>query len=169
MTTISLVEDDDDLRATVGDYLQSTGEFRCISGYSSGEQALKRLPADRPQIVLMDIDLGPMSGIECVRKLKPLMPECQFVILTVFADTDKIFNALAAGASGYLLKHQPPTKLLDALHEVLAGGAPMSAAIARKVVASFQSKPPNPEKISHPRDRGAGRPGSGTALQTDGR
>ena len=142
MISISLVEDDNDLRGNIAEFLHSTGEFLCVSGYSSGKEAVKKLPTDRPQIVLMDIDLGQMSGIECVHELKPLMPECQFLMLTVFADTEKIFNALAAGASGYLLKHQPPAKLLEALQEVLAGGAPMSAPIARKVVASFQSQPP---------------------------
>ena len=149
MTFISMVEDDADLRANIADYLESTGEFKCVSGYSSGEEAIQRLPADRPQIVLMDIDLGRKSGIECVHHLKPLMPKCHFVMLTVFADTDKIFNALAAGACGYLLKHQPPSKLWEALREVLAGGAPMSAPIARKVVASFQVKTPHTNEYNN--------------------
>ena len=120
-----------------------------MSGYSSAKLAIEGLPKDNPQIVLMDIDLGQGSGIECVHELKPLMPDCQFLMLTVFADTEKIFNALAAGASGYLLKHQPPMKLLEALIEALSGGAPMSAPIARKVVASFQSKPPTQDKSYH--------------------
>ena len=149
MITISLVEDDNELRANIAEFLQSTGDFLCVSGYSNAKEAIERLPIDRPKIVLMDIDLGEMSGIECVHELKPVMPECQFLMLTVFADTDKIFNALAAGASGYLLKHQPPAKLLEALEEVLAGGAPMSAPIARKVVASFQSKLPTQDKSYH--------------------
>ena len=142
MTSISLVEDDDALRSNIAEFLESTGKFQCISGYSNGKEAVKNLPTDQPQIVLMDINLGKMSGIECVYELKPLMPDCQFLMLTVFSDTEKIFDALAAGASGYLLKRQAPSKLLEALQEVLAGGAPMSAPIARKVVASFQNKPP---------------------------
>ena len=140
MISISLVEDDDGLRKHIADYLESTGTYRCISAYTSVKDALQKLPGDGPQIVLMDIDLGRDSGIECVRTLKPLMHQCLFVMLTVFADTEKIFDALSAGASGYLLKHQPPAKLLEALEELLEGGAPMSPPIARKVVASCQSK-----------------------------
>ena len=146
MTSISLVDDDADLRKDIAEFLESTGDFKCISGYSSGNEAVKKLPLDQPEIVLMDINLGKMSGIECVHTLKPLMPECQFLMLTVFADTEKIFAALTAGASGYLLKRQPPSKLLEALRDVLSGGAPMSAPIARKVVASFQDKPPSQDK-----------------------
>jgi DNA-binding NarL/FixJ family response regulator len=89
----------------------------------------------------MDINLGGMDGIECVRRLKPMMPESQFLMLTVFEDTEKIFRALSAGASGYLLKRMPPQKLLEAISEVLAGGSPMSAPIARIVVQSFQNAP----------------------------
>jgi DNA-binding NarL/FixJ family response regulator len=115
-----------------------------VSSFAYAEEAVEALPADRPQIVLMDINLGAMSGIDCVRALKPRMPESLFVMLTVFENPEKIFSALAAGASGYLLKRQPPAKLLEALNAVLAGGAPMSAPIARKVVASFQNKPVPP-------------------------
>lgn len=140
MTTVSIVEDDAKLRANIAEYLQGTRQFRCVSGHASAEEAITKLPGESPQIVLMDINLGAMSGIECVRRLKPLMPKSQFVMLTVFEDTEKIFDALAAGASGYLLKRQPPAKLLEALDDVLGGGAPMSAPIARKVVASFQNR-----------------------------
>ena len=146
MTTVSIVEDDAKLRANIAEYLQGTRKFRCVSGHASAEDAIARLPEQPPQIVLMDINLGAMSGIECVRRLKPLMPKSQFVMLTVFEDTEKIFDALAAGASGYLLKRQPPAKLVEALHEVLAGGAPMSAPIARKVVASFQNHATNQDE-----------------------
>ncbi len=141
MTTVSIVEDDEALRKNIADYLRATRKFRCVSSYASGEEAVEKLPADQPQIVLMDINLGAMSGIDCVQALKPRMPDTLFVILTVFENAAKIFSALSAGASGYLLKRQPPAKLLEALNEVLAGGAPMSAPIARKVVASFQGKP----------------------------
>jgi DNA-binding NarL/FixJ family response regulator len=140
MTTFSIVEDDSTLRGNIVDYLESTKMFRCLSGYSSAEEAVRRLPGDSPQIVLMDINLGEMDGIECVRQLKLGMAGSQFVMLTVFEDSEKIFNALAAGASGYLLKRQPPVKLLEALQDVLVGGAPMSASIARQVVNSFQGK-----------------------------
>ncbi len=140
MTTVSIVDDDQALRADIADYLRATQKFRCVSSYPSGEEAVEHLPADRPEIVLMDINLGAMSGIDCVRALKPQMPQALFVMLTVFEHPDKIFSALAAGASGYLLKRQHPAKLLEALNEVLEGGAPMSAPIARKVVASFLGK-----------------------------
>lgn len=141
MTTIAIVEDDANLSGNLSEYLSATRKFRCVGNHANAEDAIQKLPEVKPQIVLMDINLGGMDGIECVRKLKPVLPETQFVMLTVFEDSEKIFKALAAGASGYLLKRQPPAKLLEALHEVLAGGAPMSAPIARKVVASFLVKP----------------------------
>ena len=110
---------------------------------------------DEPDVVLMDINLGGMSGIECVRQLKPRMPATQMVMLTVFEDTEKIFSALAAGASGYLLKRLAPAKLLDAIREVHEGGSPMSAPIARKVVQSLQKVVPRGAKQAElsPRER----------------
>jgi DNA-binding NarL/FixJ family response regulator len=109
--------------------------------HGSAREALANIPKEKPDVVLMDINLGGMSGIECVRLLKPLVPETQVVMLTVFEDTDKIFSALAAGASGYLLKRMPPAKLLEAIRDVHEGGSPMSAPIARKVVQSLQPGP----------------------------
>ncbi|MGH7968452.1 MAG: response regulator, partial [Limisphaerales bacterium] len=109
--------------------------------YATGEDALAHLPQDKPDVVLMDINLGDMDGIECVRRLTVLMPQAQVLMLTVFEDTDKIFRALAAGASGYLLKRLSPQKLVEAIEEVCAGGSPMSAPIARKVVQSFKAAP----------------------------
>jgi DNA-binding NarL/FixJ family response regulator len=116
---------------------------------------LEHLPLDRPDVILMDINLGGMDGIECVRRLKTVMPEAQVLMLTVFADTEKIFRALAAGASGYLLKRLSPSKLLDAIREVREGGSPMSASIARKVVQSFQSTPARGDESADlsPRER----------------
>jgi DNA-binding NarL/FixJ family response regulator len=139
--TVSLVDDEADLREHIGGYLQAAGGFKCKSVYASAEEALQHLPQDKPDVVLMDINLGGMDGIECVRLLKTLMPEAQVLMLTVFEDTDKIFRALAAGASGYLLKRLSPSKLLDAIREVRDGGSPMSASIARKVVQSFRVIP----------------------------
>ena len=104
----------------------------------SAETALKHLPQDRPDVVLMDIHLTGMSGIECVEHLKTMMPEMQVMMLTVYEDTDQIFKALSAGASGYMLKRSTPAKLLEAIKELNEGGSPMSSSIARKVVASFQ-------------------------------
>jgi DNA-binding NarL/FixJ family response regulator len=137
--TVSIVDDEADLREHIAGYLTATGTIRCKSAYASGEEALKHLPQDNPDVILMDINLGDVDGIECVRQLMALMPQAQVLMLTVFDDTEKIFRALAAGASGYLLKRQSPKKLLEAIEEVCAGGSPMSAPIARKVVQSFKA------------------------------
>ena len=138
MTAFSIVDDDAILRKNIVEYLEATRRFHCLSSLDSAEQAIIELPKKHPKIVLMDINLGGMSGIECVRLLKPMMPDTQVVMLTVFEDTEKIFSALAAGASGYLLKRLSPVKLLEAIREVHEGGSPMSAPIARKVVQSLQ-------------------------------
>ena len=152
---VSIVDDEAELRENIAGYVGTGKEFRCVSVYGSAEEALEHLPKDRPNVVLMDINLGGMSGIECVRRLKPLMPETQVVMLTVFEDTDKIFSALAAGASGYLLKRMAPAKLLEAIREVHEGGSPMSAPIARKVVQSMQAPLPQKNEIAElsPRER----------------
>ena len=141
ITTVSIVDDEADLREHIAGYLSAAGGIRCKSVYATAEEALEQLPQDKPDVVLMDINLGGMDGIECVRRLKALMPQAQVLMLTVFEDTEQIFRALAAGASGYLLKRMPPKKLLEAIAEVREGGSPMSAPIARKVVQSFQSAP----------------------------
>ena len=152
--TIAIVDDSADLRENIASYLEATPGFRCLRAYATAEQALASLPQTPPEVVLMDINLGKgrVDGIECVRRLKTLLPSMQIIMLTVFEDADKIFHALAAGASGYLLKRLPPTQLLDAIREVMAGGAPMSTSIARKVVQSFQKAArPGPEsaELSH--------------------
>ncbi len=136
---VSIVDDEVDLRESISGYVSSAKGLRCVSVHSSGEEALANLPKEKPDVVLMDITLGGMDGIECVRRLKPLMPNTQIVMLTVFEDTERIFSALAAGASGYLLKRLAPAKLLEAIREVHEGGSPMSAPIARKLVQSLQS------------------------------
>ncbi|SPE55310.1 Two component transcriptional regulator, LuxR family [Verrucomicrobia bacterium] len=142
---IAIVDDSADLREHIAGYLEAFPEFRCIKTYANAREALAGLPKDHPDVVLMDINLGDhtMDGIECVRRLKLLLPEVLVVMLTVFEDSEKIFRTLAAGASGYLLKRQRPEELLAAIREVMAGGAPMSTTIARKVVESFQSAPPH--------------------------
>jgi DNA-binding NarL/FixJ family response regulator len=140
--TVSIVDDEADLREHIAAYLAAAGNIRCKSAYASAEEALQGLPQDKPDVILMDINLGDMDGIECVRRLTGLMPEAQVLMLTVFDDTEKIFHALAAGASGYLLKRLSPKKLLEAIEEVYAGGSPMSAPIARKVVQSFKAASP---------------------------
>jgi DNA-binding NarL/FixJ family response regulator len=143
--TISIVDDSPDLRENIGGYLGAFPEFKCLSAYANVREALEGLPKNPPDVVLMDINLGENApdGIECVRALKTLLPNVLVVMLTVFEDAEKIFRALAAGASGYLLKRQKPEELLAAIREVVAGGAPMSTSIARKVVRSFQATPPH--------------------------
>jgi len=139
--TVSIVDDEADLRKHIAGYLAAAGNIRCVSAYASAEEALRHLPQDKPDVILMDINLGDMDGIECVRRLTMLMPEAQVLMLTVFEDTEQIFRALTAGASGFLLKRLAPKKLLEAIEEVCAGGSPMSTPIARKVVQSFKSVP----------------------------
>ena len=140
-TNISIVEDNEKLRTTLAKLIDRTTGFACVSHYGSAEDALQNLPVVKPDVVLMDINLPGMNGVECVRKLKTLLPKTQVMMLTVYEDTDNIFNALAAGASGYMLKRTPAKELIDAIHEVLRGGSPMTTHIARKVVMSFQKSP----------------------------
>jgi DNA-binding NarL/FixJ family response regulator len=146
MITVSIVDDEKGLRESIATFVNGSSGFRCVSGYASAEAALKGLPADKPDVVLMDINLGGMTGIECVERLKAGAPNMQVLMLTVYEDTDQIFKALEAGATGYLLKRSSPTKLLQAIREIHAGGSPMSSSIARKVVASFQKSKATGEK-----------------------
>jgi DNA-binding NarL/FixJ family response regulator len=139
MITVSIVDDSTDLRQSIANFINRSAGFQCVSMYGSGEAALKGLSANQPDVVLMDINMTGMTGIECVERLKAVAPGVQIVMLTIYEDTEKIFNALSAGASGYLLKRLSPSKLLQAIREVHAGGSPMSGSIARKVVASFQT------------------------------
>lgn len=141
--TVSIVEDDDGLRETLARYVTTRG-FRCVSTHGSAEEALRRLPSIQPAVVLMDINLPRKSGIECVAELKQSSPAIKCIILTAFEDNDLIFQALAAGALGYLLKGVRPAKLLESIREVHDGGSPMSSQIARKVVASFQKPSQSP-------------------------
>ena len=139
--TVSIVDDEADLREHIAGYLAAAGNITCKSAYASAEEALNHLAEDKPDVVLMDINLGEMDGIECVRRLTARVPDARVLMLTVFEDSDQIFRALAAGASGYLLKRLSPKKLVEAIEEVCAGGSPMSAPIARKVVQSFKVMP----------------------------
>jgi len=154
--SVSIVDDETLLRQSIATFIDGSPGFRCVSTYGSAEAALQGLPADRPDVVLMDIHMAGMNGIECVQRLKALLPDIQIVMLTVYEDTDQIFKALAAGASGYLLKRLTPTRLLAAIREVHDGGSPMSSSIARKVVASFQRTEPDSDKRPHlsPREEG---------------
>lgn len=138
---VSIVEDDPKTREFLVDWVNRAEGFQCVSHHPSGEDALARLPEHRPGVVLMDINLTGMNGPECVRRLKPLLPDSQFVMLTVYEDSDHIIQALQAGATGYLLKHTQRAELIRALREVNEGGSPMTANIARKVVKAFYQGP----------------------------
>ena len=136
--SVSIVEDNDKLRGTLARVIDRADGFRCVSDYANAEEALKALPQVKPDVVLMDINLPGMNGVECVRQLKQLLPQTQVMMLTVYEDTENIFNALTAGANGYMLKRTSSKELLEAIHEVHRGGSPMTMHIARKVVSSFQ-------------------------------
>jgi DNA-binding NarL/FixJ family response regulator len=138
---VSIVEDDAETRKILADWIHRAEGLHCVSGHASGEEALRSLAGHKPEVVLMDINLPGINGVECVRKLKMVLPEVQFVMLTVYEDSDHIFQALQAGAAGYLLKQTPREQLLAAVREVHGGGSPMTANIARKVVQSFQRAP----------------------------
>lgn len=141
MIHVALVEDDGRVRASLARLLERASGVKCVSDHGSGEDALEALPNVKPQVVLMDINLPGIDGVECVRRLKLLLPDTQVVMLTVYQDNDMIFNALAAGASGYLLKRTPGETLIASIREVHGGGSPMSSHIARKVVQSFRVTP----------------------------
>jgi DNA-binding NarL/FixJ family response regulator len=138
MISVSIVDDEKKLCKSIATFLNGSAGFRCLSIYGSAEAALQHLPADKPDVVLMDINMAGMDGIECVKQLKASAPQIQILMLTVYEDTEQIFKALAAGATGYLLKRLEPEELLQAIRDVHTGGSPMSNSIARKVVASFQ-------------------------------
>ena len=135
---VSIVEDNRGTRESLNELLGRAPALRCVGAHPSGEEALSRIPAEQPDVVLMDINLPGMSGIECVRRLKELLPKTQVLMLTTYEESDLIFDSLRKGASGYLLKNMPPTELIQAVEQVYAGGAPMSMQIARKVVSHFQ-------------------------------
>ena len=140
---VAIVEDDEQVRENLAALIGGTEGFECVGTYPSGEQFLETLPRRRPDVVLMDINLPGISGVECVRQLKSIAPEVNIVMLTVYDDSERIFQALQMGASGYLLKRSPSAEIVLAIEEVHRGGAPMSSYIARKVVQSFQRHSPS--------------------------
>jgi DNA-binding NarL/FixJ family response regulator len=140
--SVALVEDERELRESLVKLINSFPGFSCACVCVSGEEALKQIPGARPRIVLMDIFLPRMSGIECTSKLKAQWPDTLILILTAVADDELVFLALQAGADGYLLKSTPPAELQVALNELLNGGAPMTSAIARRVVRYFRQQQP---------------------------
>ena len=152
---VSIVEDSHQLRGTLARVISRAEGFECLGQYESAEEALKGLPQEKPDVVLMDINLPGMNGVECVRRLKQVAPGIQVMMLTVYEDTENIFNALAAGATGYLLKRTSRAELLDAIRDVKQGGSPMTTHIARKVVQSFQQTGPSsqPTENLSPREQ----------------
>ena len=138
---VSIVEDDAPARDILADWVAQADDFEFISGFGSAETAIEELPRQKPDVVLMDIKLPGLTGVECVRQLKPKLPQTQFVMHTVYEDSNHIFNALQAGATGYLLKQSAHDELLAALKYVHAGGSPMTSYIARRVAQCFSSPP----------------------------
>ncbi|MGA2748706.1 MAG: response regulator transcription factor [Verrucomicrobiota bacterium] len=145
--SVAIVEDDKGLREQLIAILRTASDIRCVGAFATAEEALAKIPILNPDVVLMDIGLPGMSGIQCVAQLKRLDPSPQIIMVTVYEDTDRIFKALKAGANGYLVKSSPPDKLLEAVRDVDTGGAPMSSHIACKVVEHFHVRAPAyPEK-----------------------
>ena len=151
---VSIVEDDSGIRASLGRLLQRSPGFKCLGAYPTAEAALAEIPKATPDVVLMDINLPGIDGVECARRLKSIIPSTQILMLTVYDDPQRVFQALASGATGYMLKHTPPMELLEAIRDLHQGGAPMNSQIARKVVEAFRKTVPSQdvEQLS-PRER----------------
>ncbi len=139
---VGIVEDDSSIRESVASLINTAEGFSCKQVFDSVESAIEKISDPPPDVLLMDINLGGMSGIEGVQRLKTIFPQMNILMLTVFEENDKIFRSLCAGASGYLLKRTPPAKILEAIAEVHNGGAPMTASVARKVLNLFTSVAP---------------------------
>jgi len=146
---VAIVEDDWGLREQLAQILGAARDVRFVGARGSGEEALERIHILQPDVVLMDIKLPGMSGIECVTHLKRALPSLQIIMLTVYEDSERIFSALKAGADGYLVKSSPPEVLLEAIEDVRRGGSPMSSHIARKVVRHFHLVGPSPEETEN--------------------
>ena len=144
---VGLVEDDEGIRASLGDIIGRSKTCEVVCSCGDGETALSALIQRQPEVVLMDINLPGMNGIECVRQLKKCLPSAQVIMLTVYGDSERLFRSLMAGASGYLLKSTPSAKLLEAIRDVRAGGSPMTPQIARRVVQYFRAIPKPASKL----------------------
>lgn len=134
---VSIIEDEEWMRRNLARLIAESPGFRLVSCYATAEEALERIATERPDVVLLDINLPAMDGVECLRRIRMLLPDVRCLMLTVFEESDKIFNSLLAGASGYLLKRTSSADLLEAMRQVREGGSPMSSTIARKVVEYF--------------------------------
>lgn len=150
---VAIVEDNADLRGTLARVIGRAAGFTCVGQYADAEAALAGLPKDKPDVVLMDINLPGINGVECVRRLKELLPAVNVVMLTAYEDTDNIFGSLQAGAAGYLLKRSKSAEILEAIKEVVDGGSPMTAHIARKVTQSFQARAASPDPTQNLAER----------------
>jgi len=152
---IAIVEDDRGLREQLVQILSAAPGLKLVGAFASGEEALRQIQTKLPDVVLMDIKLPGMSGIDCVAQLKKSIPSLQIIMLTVYEDSERIFRALKAGADGYLVKSSPPDVLLDAIEDVHRGGSPVSSHIARKLVQHFHRIGPSPEESENlsPRER----------------
>jgi DNA-binding NarL/FixJ family response regulator len=145
MTTVAVIEDNLTMRNVLVEIVNNTPGYRCVCACSTSSEALSTVPRHQPHVALMDIHLPDESGIACTARLTQKLPELQVIMVTVYKDTDLIFQALKAGASGYILKRSRPEEIVDAIAEVRAGGAPMTSEIARMVVRSFQGPSPEPD------------------------
>ena len=144
---VAIVEDDEEIRDNLTHRIGENSGFKLIAAYPDAESALEQLPKLKPNVVLMDINLPGIDGVECVRRLKAQLPQTQFVMLTVYEDNNRLFKSLIAGASGYLLKRTTPAKLMAAVREAYQGGSPMTPQIARRVVQHFQQIASPPEEM----------------------
>ncbi len=144
---VAIVDDDEGIRSSLGALIRKASSLKLTGDYPDAETALKEIPQNPPDVVLMDINLPAMKGVECVRQLKTAAPQIQFLMLTVYEDSDSLFNSLKAGASGYLLKRTASSRLLEAIHDVHAGGSPMTPQLARRVVQYF-SRPEGKSAIA---------------------
>ena len=149
MIKVVVVEDNDSIREGLKILIDGTEDYSCIASFSECETMLKNIKKLNPDVLLMDIGLPGMNGIEGIKKVKVIFPELAILILTVYEENDLIFDALCAGACGYLVKKTPPSRLLEAIREAHEGGAPMSSHIARKVIDFFQKKPVSSQKSNY--------------------
>jgi DNA-binding NarL/FixJ family response regulator len=147
--SVAVVEDDQGLRKQLVELLGTAPDIQCLGAFASGEEALKRIPVLKPDVVLMDIQLPGISGIKCVAELKKAIPAVRIIMVTIYEDSERIFKALKAGANGYLVKSAPPRQMLEAVRDALGGGAPMSSHIASKVIEHFHTLGPAPEETEN--------------------
>lgn len=156
MIHVAIVEDDARIRRVLAEVLAGAKDCRCAGVFSDGTTAIAALPSIAPDVILMDINLPDVGGVECVAQIAPKLPDTEILMLTVYQDPETIFQALAAGAHGYLVKPVMPKKLIEAIREIRSGGVPMSPGIARQVIDFFHRSPPPPAQYAAPTGMGLG-------------